>query len=71
MIEPVLLTVPLSKITEYQRYIDENIMYPTHDAGDVIETFTADFGNGIEADIKVCNRYPNITLGSRSKEPVS
>jgi len=28
---------------------------PLPDCGDIIEIFTADFGGGIEADIKVCN----------------
>ena len=42
-------------IEEYNRYLDSGEEYPDCNRYDTVESWTARFGNGIEADIKVCS----------------
>lgn len=51
----VIIQVPANRIKELQDMIDNNIMDPTIDRDNCVEVFTAQFGDGIEADIKVVN----------------
>ena len=38
-----------------QKLIDQNRMDPKNDRDGICQTMTAQFDNGIEADIKICN----------------
>ena len=48
--------IPIDKKTvdEYNKYLDSGEEYPYGCRYSTVESWTACFGNGIEADIKVC-----------------
>ena len=48
------ISVPKNVLNEYNRYLDSGDTYPDAARYETVETFTANFGDGYEADIKVC-----------------
>lgn len=49
-------------IAQYQAMLDNNIPSSLVSEYEVIETFTAKFEDGIEADIKICNSEDGIWI---------
>ncbi len=48
------IEIPKKKVDEYNRYLDSGEQYPDAGRYETVETFTAKFSKGYEADIKVC-----------------
>lgn len=49
------ITVDKNKLKELNKILRRRTQHPEYKRDSVIETFTADFGDGYQADIKVCN----------------
>ena len=53
--KPVVVRIPKQEVEHLQKAIDGNSPYPGYGECDVIQTWTAAFPDGCQADIKVCN----------------
>ena len=47
--------IDIKEAAHWQAALDDNRVYPGHAEDAVLACYTVDFGEGIQADIKVCN----------------
>lgn len=49
------IAIARAAVEEYNRFLDSGEPYPNADRYATVESWTAKFGGGVEADVKVCS----------------